>query len=486
MVSLMPPRRLCSLVSLAAFTILLGILFLGNLHNVGAPIPTQSSVAAAPQAASPPKNPIDVEPDPQADEYIPSLPTFFHGSLVETAAPNVKPSVTSKQPPHAQATGVVNGSETIRVTVVEGGGSHEEVVAAMVYAFGSQPNVELSVYALRKRFGLSGLIDSFALSSQQKPEIKSTNDFPRLYNDSTIPHILVLATCEHDLLRLEQPIETILAYNSSTHIFCVVHNGDIWIKDQKLELDTSEWIKQKRITFVPLSPHTQRYFESESIKNWKLKNDVVVRHLVPVYPVPREGELDDRVEDDGLAVVIQGTYDNKRRDYASAFSHLEELLSSPGLDRSEVSKLSLHVLGSGSAPLAPETIRDHVIIDSNYKFLDYYPLISHTVALLPAFATDYYLDRKASSSVPTSLMAGTPLVADQRILDAYRYLPKEVVWFQNANQTDMQVVESVIQMPAERREKKMNQVQRRCSEIIEENMATVSGWLNSALYRTGS
>ena len=220
----------------------------------------------------------------------------------------------------------------------------------------------------------------------------------------------------------------------------------------------------------------------EATKNWELKDDVVVRHLVPVYPVPREGKFDDRVEDDGLAVSMQGNYDNKRRDYASIFSQLEKLLNSPGLDRSKVSKISLHVVGHGSAPLAPETIRNHVFIDSDLQYLDYYPLLSRTVALLPAFATDDYLDSKASSSIPTSLMAGTPLVADKYILDAYAYLPKEVVWFKEENQTDMQVVESVIQMSAEQRKKKIEQVRRRCSAIIEENIVTVGRWLNSALY----
>jgi len=482
----MPPRRFFTLICLAAFTVLLGTLFLGNPLNTNAPVPAKSSLAATTEAASPPKNPIDVEPDPQAEEYVSSLPTFLHGTVVGTGLPSLKPTPTSKQLLDAQATGNVNESETTRVTIVESGGSHEEVVAAFVFAFGSQPNVELSLYLLLKRFGLPELIDSFALSSDQKPKIKSSHDLPKLYDNSTIPHILVLTTCELDLIRLEQSIGAILAYNSNTHLFCVVNNGDIWIKDQKLELVTLEWIHQERITFVTLSPHTQEYFKSKSIKNWKLKDEVVVRHLVPVYPVPREGKLDHLVEDDGLAFSMQGTYDNKKRDYASVFSQLEDFLSSPGLDRSEVSKIILHVVGHGSAPLAPETIRDHVVIDSDLEYLDYYPLLSRTIALLPAFATDDYLDRKASSSVPTSLMAGIPLVADQYILDAYSYLPKEVVWFQRENQTYMEVVESIIQMPAERREQTMEYVQRRCSAIIEENIVTIGQWINSALYSTAS
>jgi len=233
------------LVSLAVFTALLGFLFLGN-----PPLPAQSPFEAEPQASNPPKNPIDVEFDPQPEDHIPSSSSFLHGSLVGTEIPQVKATATSIQPHDGQTTGAVNGSETVRVTIVESGGSHEEVVAGLVYAFGSQPNVELSLYLLRKRFGLPELIDSFALSSNQKPKIQSPYDFPKLYNDLTIPHILVLATCELDLLRLEQSIDAILAYNNSTHVFCVVHNGDIWFKDQKLELETFQWIDQERITFV--------------------------------------------------------------------------------------------------------------------------------------------------------------------------------------------------------------------------------------------
>jgi len=484
----MPPRRFCSLIGLAAFTLLLGILFLRNPHGIdpSSPVRAQPPLAARPQTTNPSKNPIDIEPDSQVEENIPSLPTFLHGSLVGTGIPRLKPTITSKKrPPAAQATGAVNGSETVRVTIVESSGSREEVVAALAYAFGSQPNVELSLYLLRNRFGLPELIESFTLSSKQKPKIKSSFEFPKLYDDSSIPHILVSTTCEADLLGLEQSIDAILGHNG-THLFCVVHNGDIWVKDQKLQLQTREWIEQERITFVTLSPHTGKYFVSEAVENWPLRDKVVVRHLVPVYPVPREGTLDDLVENGELAFAIQGDYDAKRRDYASVFSQLAEFLSSPDLDQPKASKISLHVLGHGSAPLVPETIRDHVFFDSDLEYLDYYALLSRTVALLPAFATDDYLYRKASSSIPASLMGGTPLVANQYILDAYTYLPKEVVWFRAENQTDMEVVRSVIQMPAERREKKMEQVRRRCAAIIEENIVAIGQWMDSALHRTGS
>jgi hypothetical protein len=50
----------------------------------------------------------------------------------------------------------------------------------------------------------------------------------------------------------------------------------------------------------------------------------------------------------------------------------------------------------------------------------------------------------------------------------------------------MEVVESVIQMLADRRKKKTDQVRRRCYAIIEENIVAVGHWMNSALYNTAS
>ncbi len=50
------------------------------------------------------------------------------------------------------------------------------------------------------------------------------------------------------------------------------------------------------------------------------------------------------------------------------------------------------------------------------------------VAVLPAFASNVYYTSKASSTVATAITCGTPLLADDELLAAYSYLPKDAVF----------------------------------------------------------
>eukprot|EP00955_Chlamydomonas_euryale_P050158 354470-Chlamydomonas_euryale.AAC.26 len=48
-----------------------------------------------------------------------------------------------------------------------------------------------------------------------------------------------------------------------------------------------------------------------------------------------------------------------------------------------------------------------------------HPTLVHKWALLPAFASGVYYDRKFSSTVITSLVSSTPIIADHNLLRAY-------------------------------------------------------------------
>lgn len=61
---------------------------------------------------------------------------------------------------------------------------------------------------------------------------------------------------------------------------------------------------------------------------------------------------------------------------------------------------------------------------------EYYRAVAQARAVLPAFASDAYYTHKASSSVAASLICGTPLLADARLLAAYSYLPANATFAQ--------------------------------------------------------
>jgi len=488
-------RRFGTLVGLAAFTLLLGAFFFnGHYGFYGSALGVSRPPSAAVEGSQPhpplsESQPHHAEPEEQKiDEpaHPTTRPSFVQSNTLSTVPsssnPKSKSLGTSTRPSVPQSTEQkhtdVKWPDELRVSIVESGGSHEEVVAAFTHAFGFQKNVKLSLYLLLKRFGLTELIESFSLPSGLSP-IQSSYDFPKLYDDSTIPHVLVATTCELDLIRLDQAIRGLLKAGK-TYLFCVVHHADKWAEEDRLQTETSEWIEQARITFLTLSPHTAKYFKSVAIARWELKEYVFVDHLIPVYPVAHNRSIDDLVSGDELAFVMQGDYDARRRDYGSIFSQLEKFVKSP--EYSEQNKnLYLHLLGHGSEPLVPASLKEHIAFDSNLDYLDYYAVLDHSFALLPAFATNEYLDRKASSSIPAALIGGTPLVATQAMLDAYSYLTKDVVWFQKEGETDMDVVGRVLQMSPEQRQRTKDAVQQRLATLVKDNIAKAEAWVEDSL-----
>ena len=53
-------------------------------------------------------------------------------------------------------------------------------------------------------------------------------------------------------------------------------------------------------------------------------------------------------------------------------------------------------------------------------FQEYYDILHGCIAVLPAFASDAYYVDKGSSSIGTAIIAGTPLIATPKLLEAYR------------------------------------------------------------------
>lgn len=76
---------------------------------------------------------------------------------------------------------------------------------------------------------------------------------------------------------------------------------------------------------------------------------------------------------------------------------------------------------------------------------EFYAAIRQSWAVLPAFAGDHYYCCKASSTVPAALIAGTPLLATQELINAYTYLDDTTVILQNNNETEGQAMERIMQ-----------------------------------------
>ncbi|KAF1991772.1 hypothetical protein K402DRAFT_388317 [Aulographum hederae CBS 113979] len=439
-------------------------------------------------------HPSTQSPEAQSSQADAKLETpSASPSRVSSVAPSQSPSAApSATPVKNKPFGPLATDGSIQVYLTETGGSHDEVSAAFIHAFGTVGKVQLQSFLLLQRYGIKEIVQDFNLSSPLPPA-KDPGKFRPALLERT-PHILIFTTCELDTEKYHEELDQLLE-EGHTYLFCVFHHAEKW-SGPKYSNWLKPWVEARKISFVALSPHTGHFMEMNSLSAWDLPVNPAILSLTPIFPVKLLEEPDSTRAHTDLDFALQGDYDPKRRDYATIFKHLSQFLSrgdddnsgggagseSEGEDENaNKSELKLHLLGHGPHPDVPSTLTSNVAFDERLNYTAFYSILSRTFALLPAFADDDYLDRKASSSVPAALIAGTPIVATKDILNAYSYMRSKWVWFQKQGETDMEVVGRVLSMTREERLEKMKVVREARDQIISDNTKKVTKWVNSAL-----
>lgn len=381
----------------------------------------------------------------------------------------------------ALPTVVLSHDRPITFVVTENQKAHDEVVAPLIQSFSNVPGANFTAIFLSRmdRFG------SFEM--YRNLELPIAVPAPRDYMKEMVPFVLenppdfIIATsCGYDTFDEYAP----LLQNAKTHIFCTVHHSDNW-KDWffgLFEKKLGDWVKAGRVDFLTLSPHVAKTLP-DSLLNWKevkwLEHFPPIRTFPPVFtfnhPEP------DPLQTDHIEFALQGNYQEDRRNFTRVFEELErakQQLESAGTS----TKVKLHLVGSGpTKPVVPGQVKEMVQFDENLNYTDFYTTLGGMTAILPAFADEGYFTHKASSSVPASLIAGSPLVATRKLLDAYSYLDESTVWLQKDDQSDFDVLWQVMRKPREERENKGHAVKAAAAALIEKNKAAVTHWVEVAL-----
>jgi hypothetical protein len=357
----------------------------------------------------------------------------------------------------------------VSLVVTEAGGSHDEVVAALVYAFGAHPRAKMSLYQLLARYNITDVMSDFELPNKV-PKHKGPGAFE---NGKDVPDILVMSTCEIDMIRFKDRLSSFLKDpTKKTHIFCTIHHADRWmnfIKDHAIP-----WVNAERITFLTLSEHVRDYFITEALNKWKTQKTPPVEVLVPVFPVKFKSTKVPTTR--ALDFALQGDYDPSRRNYKSIFEQLS------GFKKNNKDKaITMHLLGHGNKPEVPAEVKDNVIFDASLTYPEYYRVLSEQFALLPAFASEEYLDRKASSSMPASLIAGVPPLVDNDILKAYSYLRKEDVWLEGKFGKGLDAVGKLIHVPEKLMKAKREGMLSNAQRIRDRNQKMASWWIEDLM-----
>ncbi|KAK9473589.1 uncharacterized protein V1510DRAFT_402266 [Dipodascopsis tothii] len=459
-----------------------------------APVAEEKPAAAAPAAEEKPAVAAPAAAAPAAEKPAAEKPAAAPAAAAPAAE---KPNAAAAAAAGAVAAGAGASDEVkdaityqppipagqlpnpVRIFLTENGGSHEEVFAALIYAFAQIPNSYIYQYLFRPRFNIFAVLKTFGLKNLSQPRGSTGMKFDE---KNPVPDVILGTTCEFDIRRLKNQFT--FMREEGSYLFCTVHHGDRWHRDSYYHFydDIIPWIESGRITFLFLSGHTKRFMEEKVIPSWDAKHQSIkenFRVFVPVFPVPIENKKE-------RSFSLQGNYESDRRDYAAIFKQFESFSSNADAATKD---LRMHLIGHGKRPEVPATIKDRVEFNEGLEFAEFYKILSDSFALLPAFANDEYYDRKASSSVPASLIAGVPIVGKQRLLETYDYLTEDSIWLQGDNEADMDVIGRIVKLTDAQIAAQKKRTRNRNQNVVADNIAKAKQWCSEfdhPVKRTGT
>ena len=392
----------------------------------------------------------------------------------------------------------------LKVAIVESMGWHDEVYAAFVHAFGSQPDLQLSLFFENPRWGMPEVLKNFRLNASLPQYVY--HDTRAL--DIAEPDIIVSTTCEYDIRNLIERLDALFE-KKKTYLFCTAHYANEWnYRHEWLEPSLTKWVEAGLMTILTLSPHVQEGFHKAGwgLNRWgslempssatqtgerdernKVTNTTTpwppIEVFVPVFPVhdfKREAQGSGNSKEK-VAFAIQGGV-NAARNYTRIINYLEDLVHSESLSHLR-NDVSLHIIGSDSEDsklIVPASVSDHVFFDQDLDYIAYYTYLSEKSALIPAFAEEDFLTVKSSSSIPASVIAGIPLVATKDILRSYSYLTAEDVYVQEDHETELDVMTRIVKGSDKERRRKIARVASMRDRIIKNNINIIGGWIEEA------
>ncbi|KZL81594.1 hypothetical protein CI238_10615 [Colletotrichum incanum] len=398
---------------------------------------------------------------------------FYHDAAWSTARNWKAPFVTDSGLTIFQSTGAEGN---VRVTIIETVGTHDEVTSALVTAFGGLPDVDLTLMLRQQRYNMQDIMNSFKLASPISKLI-SHDDLASIVAGATLPDVLVSTTCELDLENKAKEFRDLLA-RGDTYLFCLMHHADRWGDGLHVDI-VREYIEKGMADFIGLSQHTVDFLHRDTAEKWNRELNYTAHVLPPVFSV----KLPDP-DPEGLSLAMQGDYSSGRRNYQHTFEQLGpvigELRGKAGTEEEKNKKVTLHVIGHGQTPSVPDDLKSNVVFDQDLSYPDFYRTLSGAFTIIPAFADDGYLDRKASSTVPAALIAGAPIVASEQLLAAYTYLPREAVWLSEPGEDEMDTIKRFVGDMVGYQER-IARVKETREKLMQDNIKNVGKWINAAV-----
>ncbi|KAK9366644.1 hypothetical protein V1509DRAFT_582689 [Lipomyces kononenkoae] len=339
---------------------------------------------------------------------------------------------------------------------------HFEVVLPLLHAFSNLPSVNVTLIAGASgynRFGVGPLLER-----ESQPYPLQLVDEKLISPSLGTPDLLFLTSCPEDIRKANKTITKWL--EAGTRVQCIAHEPAKWDARPSGKSEYTDqikymtpWIEKGQWEIVVLAPNVQNYVRKNFPKYFGTGEKVVYNAPI-IHPVFKANEQDidvDFVEPFG---AIPGKYEPWRRNYDRVFQQYVQVRP----------QVKLHLVGTGGDLDVPEAIKNRIVYIRDLTFPDYFAHLGKAVALIPAFASQAYIESQASSTVATALIVGTPLLVNSTIAKAYSHIPEDALWLQKDTETEMDSFGSISFLPVHLWAEKKARVAEVRDKFIAENV----------------
>ncbi|KAK9447195.1 uncharacterized protein V1518DRAFT_421603 [Limtongia smithiae] len=345
---------------------------------------------------------------------------------------------------------------------------HFEVFVPIVEAFEAIENVNITLVTTEagtSKWGLKNAVDIEARGhTLVDPTVTPISEL------GFTPDLIFLTTCPEDVRVLGQGLADALA--KGAHVMCVVHQAHLWDYQNVVQYADEiafmrPWIERDQWHFAAISRHVHSYIR-QNFPAYMNTPDRDYRPMLfhPVFDLPMP-ENKDFNSNEPFA-VIPGKFESDRRNYDKIFTEYGHLDCD----------ISLRLVGSGKIPGVADGLVHKIGFITNLNFYEFFTEMAKGVAIIPTLGNEHYLQSQASSSVATSIISGTPLIAHQGFLNAHSQIPAEAVWLQGDGETELQVLQRIGHLPAAVWVQKREAVRRLKYQLIHENVARAERFIN--------
>ncbi|GLC66651.1 hypothetical protein PLESTF_000456900 [Pleodorina starrii] len=328
----------------------------------------------------------------------------------------------------------------LRIAIINQVSCHYEVLTGLVHLF--EPHAQQTDIYISNLTTAARGVGAWELLAPYHSNFIFLNETTRmLLNSSSSPSydLVVLVSPEYHKVEIGEWVRNIRPRMTVVYI----HNvGGMEI--QELVAAVSQGGGEIKLT--TLSPHTSDLLASivGQPVDWVLAS----------YPFSPNRSCAEVPQADLLGgclrgFCIQGTLEGSRRGYGLMWDEMEARRDA--LSTGPASALfHVTVLGKGDrrAVGVPADLQERVTVSTDVPFTQFYESMHHSLAILPMLNNVTYLKNKFTSSILSSLITGTPLVANRTFLHAYRMLSEESVFLQHDGEPEVDAMLRVVAMPA--------------------------------------